>query len=301
MRARLGRLKHVPESIIVAATNPDSPAHSAYDYFNIGQNGIDNRHVFKSVTSDNPFLPKSYVADLLKVYTKQEAQRMIYGEWIEISRDVIYYEYCDNANVISSYRPVKSEPIMICYDFNIADGKPMSVVFGQRRAEKFIFFDEIIIYGARTLDTVEEAIARNLINAEFEYVIHGDATGRKRSTNYNKSDYDVIEKALANYHDHRGRPIRFSIDVPKANPNVRERHVIVNGQLCNAQDQRNILITKKCAMLRKGLRLTALKKGSQYQEDDDNEWQHVTTAMGYGVCRQLKQHLRGKRFIQTKL
>lgn len=32
-RARVGRLPHVPENLVVCATNPDAPSHAAYDYF----------------------------------------------------------------------------------------------------------------------------------------------------------------------------------------------------------------------------------------------------------------------------
>lgn len=36
-KMRVGRLAHVPQKILIAATNPDSPAHWAYDYFKIGE------------------------------------------------------------------------------------------------------------------------------------------------------------------------------------------------------------------------------------------------------------------------
>lgn len=36
LKMRVGRLSHVPEKWIISCTNPDSPAHWAYKYFNIG-------------------------------------------------------------------------------------------------------------------------------------------------------------------------------------------------------------------------------------------------------------------------
>lgn len=299
MRARVGRLNHVPESFIVCASNPDSPAHSAYDYFINTDNP--NRRVIYSLTSENPFLPKGYVDGLLQVYTKQEAERMIYGRWVEISKDVIYYAYCDTKNVIRSYSPDPLHPVILSFDFNIGDGKPMSMLAMQYIDDVFYVFDECIVHGARTEDILEEAYGRGLITHQYQYVIHGDATGRRRSTNYNKSDYDVIQKFMANCHGDYNKRITFTEDVPKVNPHVRERHIMVNGQLQSADNKRKILISENCTILRKGMRLTALKKGGAYVEDDNNEYQHCTTALGYAVCRQLKTKLRGRRFLQTKV
>ena len=52
---------------------------------------------------------------------------MLYGELIEIADEVIYYQY-DSVTQYSKkpWTPRPETPVMICWDFNIGDGKPHS-------------------------------------------------------------------------------------------------------------------------------------------------------------------------------
>lgn len=287
--ARVGRLPHIKEQFICCATNPDAPSHPAYDYFIDTQEPT--RHVYYSVTTDNPFLPPSYIEQLKKTYTALEARRMIGGEWIELNSDVIYYAFDQELSLIEDYKINPLYPVIISYDFNIGIGKPMSVSFSQYIDKVFYFFDEVVVHGTRTLDTLDEADARGLLDKRLKYIIRGDATGSKRTTNYNKSDYDVIVRYL----DTIG--LNFELDVPRSNPPVRKRHLIVNGALKNAKGETRVKILKsKCPNTWKGLRLTKLKKGSSYIEDDSDEWQHITTALGYNICRQLNHDNKTNNF-----
>lgn len=280
LKARVGRLSKIPQSFILIATNPDAPSHAAYEYF-IAKSNI-NRKVIYSVTSDNPFLPPTYVQKLLETYTAQEAQRMIYGQWVELKTEIIYYAFSED-NIIDSYQVNPHYPIIISYDFNIGMNKPMSVCFFQYIEGMFYFFDEIVISGSNTLDTCDEMIARNLVRHGLKHIVRGDASGRAKSSKYNRSDYEIINKALSDY------GIDVEIDVPLSNPPVRKRHLLVNGQLKNAHDEIHVKITRNCETIIKGLRLTKLKKGGQYIEDDSPScpWQHITTALGYGIVREL--------------
>jgi hypothetical protein len=71
--------------------------------------------------------------------------------------------------------------------------------------------------------------------------------------------------------------------VPRSNPPIRERHNIVNAYCTNSINQHRLFIYEKCKILNEGMKLTALKKGAEYIEDDSKEYQHVTTALGYRV------------------
>lgn len=285
LRARVGRLPHIKESFICCATNPDSPAHSAYGYF-IAAKDVPTRHVYYSVTSENPFLPKNYIDRLLETYTEREAQRMIYGRWVEIKAEAVYYAFSDD-NIINSYTVDPRYPVGLTWDFNIGSGKPMSMVLFQYIKEVFYFFEEIVIHGARTEDTLDEAHAKGLLKKTWHYTLDGDASGRHRDTRYNRSDYEIIEKYMAS------RDLVFENLVPGRNPPVRKRHILVNGQLKNAIGDTHIKITDNCKVLIKGLRLTKLKKGGSYIEDDSDEYQHITTAMAYAVTRIIDEPISG--------
>ena len=52
-------------------------------------------------------------------------------------------------------------------------------------------------------------------------------------------------------------------------------------RICNNNDERNLLVNvKKCYYVDQGLSRTSLKKGSTFQEEED-EFQHITTALRY--------------------
>lgn len=95
-KLRVGRLPHINRPLIISATNPDSPSHWVYKYFiEPNSNGAKHptRHVYYSRTEDNPFLPSSYIQQLKADLDPKMARRMLYGEWIEITQEVIYYAY----------------------------------------------------------------------------------------------------------------------------------------------------------------------------------------------------------------
>lgn len=278
--SRCNRLPKVPERFVICATNPGSPAHPAFDHFILSKSK--RRHVYYSLTSENPFLHSSYIENLKEMYTEKEAQRMLYGKWIELGSEVIYYAYSSH-NLINSFTPKIGHPIYIAFDFNIGVGKPMSACCFQHIDSVFYFFNEVVIHGGRTLDVVEELVSRKIVNKNFHYVVTGDSAGRARTTNFNRSDYEVVMEALKSSY------IGYELNIRRTNPAVRTRHIIVNGQLCNAKGRRSIRIVKdKCPMLIKGFRLTALKKGHSYREDDTPEYQHITTAAGYGIMRVIE-------------
>lgn len=277
--ARVGRLSHVPVSWIACASNPDAPSHWVHDYFIDNQS--DTRKVYYSLTSDNPFLPKSYIDKLLTIYDAKMARRMIYGEWIEIADEVIYYTYDRLHNYRDySYQVYPGIPVSIAFDFNIAKGKPLSVAFIQHFQGVTHVFNEVAVHGLKTLEALREAKGKGLIKTEWFYKIRGDCNGSNNDTRNNHSDYEIIEKFFID------EGINYEMDVPRSNPPVKERHNLVNGRICNAKGQRRLYVYKDAPMSDKGFRLTALKKGANYIEDDSKEYQHITTAIGYDICQE---------------
>jgi hypothetical protein len=215
---------------------------------------------------------------------------MLYGEWVSILGDVVYYSYDpDISATLTNYQINLKFPIRISYDFNIADGKPMSVIVFQYINKKYYCFDEVVIHGSRTEDTLEELAAKGILEHKCQIIIHGDAAGKARSTKTIKSDYDIITNFLSNYKTKDLKPLSFQVQVPMSNPPIRSRHNIVNGILKNFNNETRIYLDKiKCKTLHEGFMLTKLKKGGEYTEDDSKPYQHITTSFGYGAVR-IKQ------------
>jgi PBSX family phage terminase large subunit len=284
IRQRVGRLPHIKKNAILYCTNPGSPSSDLYKYF--FEDKSETRRVYFSLTEKNPHLPKTYIEQLKKDLDPKEAQRMLYGQWVEIDKERIYYAYDSEQNFIKSDYVINPNwPISISFDFNIGHNKPMSCVFGQfdPNKETFHFFDEVIIHGARTESVLEEAAGRGLLDHNVEYEIFGDATGAARHTNSIHSDYDIIRNYLNKYKRKDQRGLVYRMKVPLSNPPIRERHNLVNAYCLNTVGQRRVFVYQKCKILHEGLKLTALKEGSQYIEDDSKHYQHCTTAIGYKV------------------
>lgn len=279
---RVGRLNHVGRQFVISATNPDDPGHWAYKHFILSED--DSRHVHYSVTEDNPFLPKTYIDKLKKNLDPILAERMLYGKWIEISKDKLYHAYSRDRNWVDQHYNIDpSYPIAVCYDFNIGTGKPFSSALGQYINDTFHCFAEIVLSGSRTSDQLDEMAARGLLDYGCEYQIYGDATGEARTTKSIHSDYDIIKKFLSNYRTPDGRALRYKMCVPRSNPPIRERHNVVNSYCYNLNKEIRLLVYKDCKTLDEGMRLTSLVKGGEYVEDDSKHFQHITTAVGYWI------------------
>lgn len=282
IKMRVGRLPHVKQNFILSATNPDSPSHWAYKYFiepNIDPYNHNTKHVYFSRTEDNPFLPSWYIDQLKRDLDPQMARRMLYGEWLEINKEVVYYQYDRRNNFKdASYKINPAFPIWITWDFNIGEGKPLSLCLFQFINDTMHIFDEVVVEGMRTTDSLDELRARGLLSHKNKYYITGDATGKARDTRSSRSDYDIIQKYFSNLED-----VRFEMRNFKSNPPVRSRHNMVNAYCLNSENQVRLYVYKECKTVDEGLRLTALKKGGKYIEDDSKHFQHITTAVGYGL------------------
>lgn len=293
---RVNRLPHIKEPWVISATNPDSPSHWAYKKLIMSENA--KVKVYYSNTLDNPFLPKSYIDTLMERLDERMAQRMIYGKWVEINdTTTVYYAYDKKINYRNeSYKINPNYPVILTYDFNIGEGKPLSLVLMQylNHLDEFHIFNEVIVDGQRTLDSLDEAHSRSLLDINLVYKVRGDRSGKSRDTRSIKSDYDLIKGFLDNY-SINGKRLQWQLEVPLSNPPVRERHNIMNGYMRNANGKSRLFVYKDAKTVDEGFRLTKLRSGSQYLEDDSDRFQHCTTAVGYAVMYEYYK----KQFHQT--
>lgn len=279
LKARLRRLPHVKENVLIAATNPDAPSHWVYRYF--FDDKKDTKFVFKSVTTDNPFLDKIYINQLMRDLDPRAIQRYIYGEWVELQKDQVYYNYSQENNFKTDFKFIDGEDLLISHDFNIGLNKPMSAALSVKRGNEYHCFKSLHVQGARTDDIMEEIATTGFLDKAGKIYIYGDASGKNNDTRSIKTDYDIIKRFLANYKTKDGRHLEFEFRVPRANPPIRRRHNIVNAHFMNENKEVRLIVYDK--WIDEGFRLTALKKGADLIEDDSLPQQHVTTAIGYMI------------------
>lgn len=293
LKARLRRLPHVKENVLIAATNPDSPAHWVYKYF--FDEKKETRFVFKSITTDNPFLDPVYIKQLKEDLDPIQALRYIYGEWVELTKDRVYYAYNKETNFRESFDINYTDELRICHDFNIGHGKPMSAAAAIKIGRTYHIIKAFHVEGARTSDIMEEIASSGLLDQFRTITVYGDASGKNRDTRSIKSDYDIIKEFLSNYRTKDGRALSFQMKVPLANPPIRRRHNIVNAHFINENKEVRLYVYDM--WLHEGFMQTSFKKGSNI-EDDSLPQQHVTTAIGYMIDYDINRTPATSKTIQ---
>lgn len=276
-KARLRRIAKVPENFLICATNPDEPDHFLYKYFIEGSKTHESRYVFYSNTEANFHLDPVYIMQLRSDYSPLEAERFLRGKWISLKGRGIYSVYDPDLNYKpEKYKVDENYPVRISFDFNIGEGKPMSAVLFQYIDGKFHFFNESVVEGAYTEDIMTDLYERGLLRFK-QIIIHGDASGNARHPSTKIANYDVIKNYLSQ------NQVSYQMQVPRANPPIKSRHIKMNAHCKNDLGEVRLFVYSDAKMAHDGMRLTRLKKGANYIEDDSKEYQHITTAMGYGL------------------
>lgn len=281
LKLRVGRAG-VPVNRIQIRCNPDSPTHWLHKYF-IEDPDHPNKKVFYSLTEQNPFLPTWYIENLRRDLDPKMVRRKLYGEWIEINDEMIYYNYSTAKNYKNeSYKYDLRYPISIMHDFNIGEGKPMSAAVGQFINGTFHLARTFIIQGLNTPQILDEMADAGIFEHKTKFKVYGDAAGKHTDTRNSRSDYDIIRKFLGNYiRKADGSGLDYEVCVPLANPAIRKRHNTMNGLFENDLKEVRFFIYKDAKDADEGFRLTKLKKSATLTEDDSFAKQHVTTAVGY--------------------
>lgn len=294
-KARLRRIHNVPENFLILATNPGDPEDFLHKYFIEGESEFESRYVFYSITTDNPYLDPVYIKQLRQDYSPLEAERYLRGKWISLAGKGIYAAYDPKKNRIDEDYQIRADlPIRVSWDFNISASKPMSAVLSQYHpdTDTFHFYNESVVDGSYTIDICEDLYERGLLD-HHHIIIHGDATGRARNTASKLGNYQIITGFLAQ------KNISYEMKVPKANPPIRKRHMLVNSYCINDLGQVRLFVYKNAPTAHQGLLTTKLKKGANFVEDDTSRSQHISTAIGYNIYSTLR-NLNRKSGVRKK-
>jgi hypothetical protein len=276
------------QNVGLLTTTLDDPASWMYEVF---VDGYDERRmeVIYASTHDNAHnLPDDYIDGLQSTYSAKLFDRMVLAKWVSLESGLIYHAFDRRRNVYE-IELVDGLPVYWALDFNIGQDKPMSSCVcqitkgegpdGTVRPELHVL-DELILESSDTRDAVAEFEARGYGADKSSVIVHGDATGKARDTRSKTSDYGIISDA--GYTRQR---------VPAKNPPIRTRHNVVNRLLESADGDVRLLIHPRCKTLIKGLETGKLKGGANYIEEE-NYWQHVTTALGYLACVEFPERQR---------
>lgn len=153
---------------------------------------------------------------------------------------------------------------------------PLSSAVVVIREKKPYFVDEIVLESAVSRQAALEFIEKFKDHKNKLVYIYGDPAGRAGEKHGHKSDYTEIEEVL------RLNGWKFERRVKPAHPAIKDRQNAVRAMIRNAKDEVRLFVNpRKAPWCHKGLSTVQLQVGSSFQEDQRNQYQHITTAIGY--------------------
>lgn len=168
------------------------------------------------------------------------------------------------------------EQIMWHHDFNYT---PLSSAIGVKRngGKDFYILDEIVLTSAVSRQSALEFVEKFKNHQNRKVIIYGDPAGRAGEKHGHASDYTEMEQVL------RANNWQVERRVKPAAPAIRDRQNAVRAKICNAAGERSLFVNPaKAPYAHKGLATVQIKKGSTFLEED-SDYQHITTAIGYCV------------------
>lgn len=173
--------------------------------------------------------------------------------------------------------PYETEELHWTHDQNFT---PLSSAIVVIRDDIPYVVDEIVLESAVSRQSAEEFVDRYQNHKNKTVYLYGDPAGRAGEKHGHKSDYDDIEEVLLK------NGWKFQRRVRPKHPGIKDRQNAVRARIKNAMGQIRLFVNPVTAKwTNKGLETVQLKEGSSFIEDQTNEYQHITTAIGYFVDR----------------
>jgi hypothetical protein len=235
---------------------------------------FENRHILDKIPDFYERLKASYD----ERFYRQEAL----GEYHGSDGGRVYHSF-EQADHVGEVRIEYSAPLLWALDFNV---DPMCSIVAQRQGETLVVIDEIVISRASTWQACEEFWNR-FRHHPAGVIVYGDASGNNLKTS-GTTDYQMIRQFFAR------TPYR-AIDyrVPKSNPLVRDRVLLVNSRLRSATGVIQMRIAQSCKELIKDLEEVMYKAGTTVVDKDrDPKRTHLSDALGYLVWQEMNNSVR---------
>tara|TARA_R110002020_G_scaffold462445_4_gene681964 strand:+ start:6803 stop:8077 length:1275 start_codon:yes stop_codon:yes gene_type:complete len=259
----LGRLRGCEDAELFITTTPEG---FGYTYHLMVEQSSDSKLLVHGKTTDNPYLPKSYIESLKENYDGQLLKAYIDGQFVNLNQGATYYGF-KRDDAVKECKYNRSLPIRIGMDWNV---DPLCAVIFQIYPNKQVkVIKELALshQGAGDLMTQRMCDAIKDLYPSNTYIAYPDATGASRHSSAQYSDLDIV------------RANGFKLMVKHINPRVVNRVNSMNNQL----SKNNILIDPSCKLLIKDLEQVCNKEGSRDIDKSNKDLSHMSDALGYGI------------------
>ena len=258
----IARLRGCDNPVFYIVTTPEG---FKVTYRIFAENPMESKELVQAKTTDNPYLPESYIESLYESYDPKLIKQYIEGQFVNIAQGQVYYMFDRTlSGTDKEYDPKLG--IDLCLDFNV---DPMVWEVCQTTQDRSYYVDEILRHNTNTVE-MAQAVA-DKYGKFTRYYLYGDYSGTGRDTRSRTTDYEIINQILPNC-EMRVTP----------NPPVIDRTNAVNARLCNAKGERNLFINvKNCPHLTKDFEQVCYIEGKREIDKSNTERTHSSDAIGY--------------------
>lgn len=249
---------------------PDGLNHY-YDLCQSADGGVSDQYkVFHWMTSE---IFPDMAAEARKIMSKKQYNQEFEASF-ETANGKIYEDYSKENYTNAIIDP--HEQLHWMHDQNFT---PLSSSIAVIRGNDDVYLlDEIILISAVSRQSAQEFVEKFKNHKNKHVKIYGDPAGRAGEKHGHNSDYNDIEDVL------KANGWTYERRVKLAHPAIKDRQNAVRAKIKTADEHISLYVNPKTApWSHKGLATVQLQEGSAFQEDQKNQYQHITTAIGYFV------------------
>jgi hypothetical protein len=219
-----------------------------------------------------------YYERLQHSYDGRFYSQEVLGEYLAMSGGRVYFAF-DRMENMRDVAADQRLPLMWALDFNV---DPMCSVVAQVDGEQVNVLEEIVLSRASTYDACEE-FARRFRTHEAGLVVYADASGARLQTS-GTTDVEILKNFLR-----EGPYGAARFQIPRSNPAVRDRVMLMNSKLESAAGERKLWVHPRCKELIKDFEQVTYKENSMViDKDRDPRRTHLSDALGYLVWQECR-------------
>lgn len=222
LRGKRNRCPYLPQRLLICT----GLVSWNYDYHWTAKSGWFDKKLFSTTEENIRNLPEDYISNLRQIYTPEEIEMFLYGRVVRKVEYRAVFDFDYERNVLKAAEDaVDPKSVVISVDFNAA---PMCASVFSFQFGRWVCVDEIELWGATTYDLAGEINERG-----YGGVIIGDASGNRRDTRGEMSDFDILESMCPQFEIMRGLVWRGHARTKRAysNPPVRDTVHMTNKML----------------------------------------------------------------------
>ena len=262
----IGRMRGADDCEIYIVSTPEG-YHYCHKIF--VEDASDDRALIHGKTTDNKYLPDSYIELMRNTYDERLLDAYMDGQLTNLQQGATYYAFIRETHT-GNVSFNRSLPIRIGMDWNV---DPLCAVIFQvyeNQKPNIRVVREISLHHQGTGDLMTQRMCDTVkeLYPSSTYIAYPDSTGSARGSSAQYSDIEIV----------RRNGIR--VNVKHINPRVVNRVNAMNKQLAD----NNILIDTSCKDLIGDLEKVTNKQGTRDIDKSNKNLTHLTDAFGYGVC-----------------